>query len=87
MNQEEYSAACAKNNAEYKKESLRLQQRLQARKDQLHDLSKNYLEEKGKIEKAIQQIKADMIEAVVRTADTEARLNQEYLASLKEGLK
>ena len=44
MNQEEYSAACAKNNAEYKKEQLRLQQALQARKDQLHDLTKNYLE-------------------------------------------
>ena len=53
MNQEEYSAACAKNNAEYKKEQLRLQQALYARKDQLHDLTKNYLEEKAKIEKAI----------------------------------
>ena len=83
MNQEEYSAACAKNNAEYKKEQLRLQQALQARKDQLHDLTKNYLEEKGKIEKAMQQIKVEMVEAAARTADTKARLNQEYLASLK----
>ena len=87
MNQEEYSAACAKNNAEYKKESLRLLQALQARKDQLHDLTKNYLEEKGKIEKAIQQIKVDMVRSAARTADTKARLNQEYLDSLKEDLK
>lgn len=87
MTQEEYSAACAKNNAEYKKESLRLQQALQARKDQLHVLTKNHLEEKGKIEKAIQQIKVDMAEATARTADTKARLNQEYLDSLKEDMK
>lgn len=87
MTQEEYSAACAKNNAEYKKESLRLQRALQARKDQLHAFTKNYLERKGLIEKAIQQIKVDMVEAAARTADTKARLNQEYLDSLKEDLK
>lgn len=83
MTQEEYSAACAKNNAEYKKKSLRLQRALQACKDQIHDFTKNYLEKI--IEKAIQQIKVDMVEAAARTADIKARLNHEYVASLKEG--
>ena len=83
MTQEEYSAACAQNNAEYTKESLRLQQALQARKDQLHDLTKDYQEEKAKIEKAIQKLKLDMAAATARAADTKARMNREYLESLK----
>ena len=54
---------------------------------EIDKLNSQIEEEKGKIEKAIQQIKVDMAEATARTADTKARLNQEYLDSLKEELK
>lgn len=83
MKQEEYSAACAVSNAKYKKTQLHLQQALAARKDQISDLTKRYLEEKAALEKEVQKLRVQMAEATAEAAAEKAHLNEEYLASLR----
>lgn len=87
MNQEEYSAACAKNNAEYKKEQLHLQKCMEARKEELRILTRQYQEDKASLEKEMDKIRVAMAEATAKAADRKATLNNEYLASLKEDLE
>lgn len=84
MTQEEYSAENAQINAEHKKRMLHLQQAIQARKDQIQDLTSRYLEEKASLEKALQKLKVEMAEATAKAADRKADLNNRYLKSLKE---
>ena len=83
MTQEEFSAQNAQINADYRKKQLGLQQALQARKDQLQDLTKRYLEEKGHIEKAIQQLRVDAAEATAEASSRKADLTNRYLESLR----
>ena len=86
MTQEEFAAQNARNNAEYKKEQLRLQRALEERKEEIRELTKAYLEKKEEIEKEIQKLKVNMAEATARAAQTKADLNKEYLESLKNEL-
>ena len=85
MTQEEYSARNAQINAEHKKKQLQYQQALRARSEQLEDLSKNYQEEKAKIQKAIWELKVQAAAATAEAASKKAELNEEYVASLKAG--
>lgn len=87
MTQEEYGVKCAKNNAELKREQLRLQRIQGELKDELRELTKKYQEEKAAIERKIDQNKVDMAEAIARAARTKSDLNDAYLASLKEDLE
>ena len=84
MTQEEYGVKCAQNNAELKREQLRLQRIL---KDDLRELTKKYQAEKAAIERKIDQNKVAMAEAIARAARTKSELNDAYLASLKEDLE
>lgn len=87
MTQEEYGVKCAQNNAELKREQLRLQRIQGELKDELRELTKKYQEEKAAIERKIDQNKVDMAEAIARAARTKSDLNDAYLASLKEDLE
>lgn len=86
MTQEEYSAACAKNNAEYKKEQLHLQKCLEARKEELRVLTRQYQEDKASLEKEIQKAKIALAESTAKAAARKADLNNIYLESLKADL-
>ena len=87
MTQEEYGVKCAQNNAELKREQLRLQRIQGELKDELRELTKKYQEEKARIERKIGKNKLDMAEAIARAARTKSELNDAYLASLKEDLE
>ncbi len=87
MTQEEYGVKCAQNNAELKREQLRLQRIQGELKDELRELTKKYQEEKADIERKIDQNKVAMAEAIARAARTKSDLNDAYLASLKEDLE
>ena len=87
MTQEEYGVKCAQNNAELKREQLRLQRIQGELKDELRELTKKYQEEKAGIERKIGKNKLDMAEAIARAARTKSELNDAYLASLKEDLE
>ena len=87
MTQEEYGVKCAQNNAELKREQLRLQRIQGDLKDELRELTKKYQEEKAAIERKIDQNKVAMAEAIARAARTKSELNDAYLASLKEDLE
>ena len=87
MTQEEYGVKCAQNNAELKREQLRLQRIQGELKDELRELTKKYQEEKAAIERKIDQNKVAMAEAIARAARTKSDLNDAYLASLKEDLE
>lgn len=87
MTQEEYSAENAQINAEHKNQQLYYQQAMRARKDQLTDLTKEYLERKADIEKAIQKLRVEMAEATAKAAQKKADLNERYLESLKEEIE
>lgn len=87
MTQEEYGVKCAQNNAELKREQLRLQRIQGELKDELRELTKKYQEEKADIERKIDQNRVAMAEAIARAARTKSDLNDAYLASLKEDLE
>ena len=87
MTQEEYGVKCAQNNAELKREQLRLQRIQGELKDDLRELTKKYQEEKAAIERKIDRNKVAMAEAIARAARTKSDLNDAYLASLKEDLE
>ena len=87
MTQEEYSAQNAQINAEHKKRQLHLQQAIQARKDQLQDLTRRYLEEKAGIEKELQKLKVEMAESTAEAASRKADLNNNYLKELKADIQ
>lgn len=87
MTQEEYGVKCAQNNAELKREQLRLQRIQGELKDELRELTKKYQEEKADIERKIDQNKVAMAEAIARAARTKSDLNDAYLASLKKDLE
>ena len=87
MTQEEYGVKCAQNNAELKREQLRLQRIQGELKDELRELTKKYQEEKADIERKIDQNKVAMAEAIARAARTQSALNDAYLASLQEDLE
>lgn len=87
MTQEEYAAQNALNNAAYKKEQLHLQKCMEARKEELRGLTRQYQEDKASLEKEMDKIRVAMAEATAKAADRKATLNNEYLASLKEDLE
>jgi len=87
MTQEEYGVKCAQNNAELKREQLRLQRIQGELKADLRELTKKYQVEKDRIEWRIDQNKVAMAEAIARAARTKSELNDAYLASLKEDLE
>lgn len=83
MTEQEFNAKSAQNNAEYRKEVLRIQREITCWNDRRSQLTKNYIKEKEEIDAKIKECKLALAEAGARAADTKAALNRQYLESLK----
>lgn len=84
MTQQEFEAKCAQNNAEYRKEVLRIQSEITAWNDQKRQLLKNYQKEKEAIDAKVKACKLALVEAGARAAETKANLNKMFLESLEQ---
>ena len=84
MTQQEFEAKCAQNNAEYRKEVLRIQSEITAWNDQKRQLLKNYQKEKEAIDAKVKACKLALAEAGARAAETKANLNRQFLESFEK---
>lgn len=84
MTQQEFEAKCAQNNAEYRKEVLRIQSEITAWNDQKRQLLKNYQKEEEAIDAKVKACKLALAEAGARAAETKANLNKMFLESLEQ---